>query len=251
MAPTPPYPFAPRLGCPLCTIVACARHSDSSPGPSPSHPASNEPSRSSSAGAGELLWTTPGGGEVVYHDDEVTAYIERKEPVSSRGHLVIVFNAHIPSLYSLTPSIIPLLQRLLSLAPALLEEHFPRSHPSSPEPEVQVGFITPPLWDPKLPVRDHLHAHAYLGSADRVGWLGMRALAHSAVGWYSVDDLIAEIREATSNNRIRSGGGKRVIGEVPGAGVRRGLPDGRELVDHPSGGLLQKDGESRSSGQEG
>ncbi|KAG9085338.1 hypothetical protein FS749_004487, partial [Ceratobasidium sp. UAMH 11750] len=96
-----------------------------------------------------------------------------------------------------------------------------------------VGFITPPWRDSKIPVTDHLHAHAYVGTLDRAGW--WRAMAYSSVAWYSVEDLIAEIREQTSNNRVRSADperkNSRPIDRVPNAGARAGLPDGRELTE--------------------
>ncbi|KZP00815.1 hypothetical protein CALVIDRAFT_594990 [Calocera viscosa TUFC12733] len=236
MPPSHPHPYAPRLGCPLCTIVACSRPSSAPPSPPSSAQASS--AGPSDVGRPSPLWITPAGGEVIYTDEEVTAYIERREPVSSKGHIVLVLNAHIPSLYDLTPGSIPLLQRLLVLAPLLLSQNFP-SHPfpptspaPAPEEQYSIGFLTPPLYDPRLPVRDHLHLHAYLGRADKAGWWGLRALAYGPVGWYGVEDLIAEIRESTSNNRVKTGyAGPRPIAQVPEAGVRTGLPDGRELLD--------------------
>ena len=39
---------------------------------------------------------------------------------------------------------------------------------------------------------DHLHAHAYILPADLMGW--WRGVGYSAMAWYDVDDLIAEIR---------------------------------------------------------
>jgi len=60
-------------------------------------------------------------------------------------------------------------------------------------------------------------------------------MAYSSVAWYGIEDLIAEIREQTSNNRVRSTGperkNSRPIDQVPNAGARAGLPDGRELTD--------------------
>lgn len=58
--------------------------------------------------------------------------------------------------------------------------------------QVRVGFITPPFKDSKIPVTDHLHAHAFLAPADQLGW--WRALSYSPLAWYAVDDLVAEIR---------------------------------------------------------
>ena len=56
----------------------------------------------------------------------------------------------------------------------------------------RIGFITPPFRDTKIPVTDHLHAHAYVEPADLMGW--WRSVAYSPVSWYAIDDLIAEIR---------------------------------------------------------
>lgn len=56
----------------------------------------------------------------------------------------------------------------------------------------RIGFITPPFRDTKIPVTDHLHAHAYVEPADLMGW--WRSVAYSPVAWYAIDDLIAEIR---------------------------------------------------------
>lgn len=68
----------------------------------------------------------------------------------------------------------------------------PANLPLTSNPAFHVGFITPPFRDSKIPVTDHLHVHAYIGTLDRAGW--WRAVAYSSVGWYSIDDLIAEIR---------------------------------------------------------
>jgi malonyl CoA-acyl carrier protein transacylase len=60
------------------------------------------------------------------------------------------------------------------------------------EQQFRIGFITPPFKDNKIPVTDHLHAHAYIAPGDLMGW--WRGIAYSPVAWYSIDDLIAEIR---------------------------------------------------------
>lgn len=60
------------------------------------------------------------------------------------------------------------------------------------EYQLQIGFITPPFKDSKIPVTDHLHAHAYIGHADLLGW--WRKVAYGPLSWYKIDDLIAEIR---------------------------------------------------------
>ena len=66
--------------------------------------------------------------------------------------------------------------------------HSSRTRPSN----FRIGFITPPFRDPRIPVTDHLHAHAFITPANQLGWF--RSIAYSSVAWYDVDDLIAEIR---------------------------------------------------------
>lgn len=56
----------------------------------------------------------------------------------------------------------------------------------------RIGFITPPFRDNKIPVTNHLHAHAYVLPTDLMGW--WRGVAYSGIAWYAIDDLIAEIR---------------------------------------------------------
>ena len=72
----------------------------------------------------------------------------------------------------------------------------PPTSPQHPEVAVQsqfrVGFITPPWKDVQFPIKDHLHAHAYVAPMDRCSW--WRRIAYSPLAWYAIDDLIAEIR---------------------------------------------------------
>lgn len=95
---------------------------------------------------------------------------------------------------------------------------------------------------------------------DLAGW--WRKVNYSGMGWWSIDDLIAEIRwvflndsryvcaltwigsEQTSNNRVKSAYPNRhgaPIERVPDAGARVGLPNGVEI---PQPGL---DGDSPAS----
>ncbi|KAH9853127.1 hypothetical protein C2E23DRAFT_729330 [Lenzites betulinus] len=218
--------FASKPGCPMCGIVSAAAA------------AALNPSSPSSHSKHDILW----------RDDNFTVYREVANPVSSKGHIVIVFNLHVPSLYTLSSSDLPLLVTLRDVAHHLLSAltapaSSPLSSPASARPHLldselgtraaresfRVGFITPPFKDNKIPVTDHLHAHAYALPADRMGW--WRSVAYSSVAWYDVDDLIAEIREETSNNRVRGGGSIRPIDLVPDAGARRGTADGIETTD--------------------
>ncbi|KAJ7785977.1 hypothetical protein B0H16DRAFT_1488777 [Mycena metata] len=216
--------FAPKPGCPMCSIVSKSVAPPNSPR-SPSLSASKEP---------ELLW----------HDDNFTAYREKANPVSSKGHIVIAFNLHVPSIYTLSSTDLPLLVNVRSLATRLLTSLLPPSSPivtpmaSTSAPlnnataQFRIGFITPPLWDPKIPVTDHLHAHAYIGPGDLMGWY--RKMVFGPVSWYAIDDLIAEIRESVSNNRIKSGYENRAsapIDRVADAGAASGTADGIETSE--------------------
>lgn len=65
--------FAPKTGCPMCSIVASASHVSPNSPRSPSFP--------------------PGStqAEVLWRDDNFTAYREKANPVSSKGHIIIAF----------------------------------------------------------------------------------------------------------------------------------------------------------------
>lgn len=63
---------------------------------------------------------------------------------------------------------------------------------SDPANKFNIGFIVSPFSDPKIPVSDHVHLHAYIGNMDLAGW--WRKLNYSGMGWWAIDDLIAEIR---------------------------------------------------------
>ncbi|KAL1951776.1 hypothetical protein VTO73DRAFT_925 [Trametes versicolor] len=219
--------FAHKPGCPMCGIVSAASASALSPS-----------SPTGSSAKHEILW----------RDDNFTVYRESANPVSSKGHIVVVFNLHVPSLYTLSSSDLPLLVSLRDiahrtlaalLAPSASPSSSPAARPQNlldvgqttraARESFRVGFITPPFRDNKIPVTDHLHAHAYALPADLMGW--WRGVAYSSVAWYDVDDLIAEIREETSNNRVRTGTNSRPIDLVPDAGARRGTADGIETTD--------------------
>ncbi|KAJ3513733.1 hypothetical protein NLJ89_g2784 [Agrocybe chaxingu] len=182
--------------------------------------------------------------EVLWRDDNFTAYREKANPVSSKGHIIIAFNLHVPSVYSLSSTDLPCLPISETLppdcslpAPCVDPRHAfnllaPRSPTRTPTNQFRIGFITPPFKDNKIPVTDHLHAHAYIGPADLAGW--WRSVAYSPIAWYAIEDLIAEIRESVTNNRIKSGYENRVrapIDLVPSAGARAGNADGVETTE--------------------
>lgn len=220
--------FASRPGCPMCSIVSSASHITPNSPRSPSFPpGSTHP---------EVIWT----------DENFTVYREKANPVSSKVHLIIPFNLHVPSIYTLSSSDLPLLVNVRNLAIRLLSPYlapsapstpsgsstFPSTNSDDPNNKFHIGFITPPFKDNKIPITDHLHAHAYIGPADLLGW--WRGIAYSSVGWYDIDDLIAEIRESVSNNRVKSGYENRrqaPIDMVPGAGARAGTANGIETTE--------------------
>ncbi|KAJ7139787.1 hypothetical protein C8R44DRAFT_940129 [Mycena epipterygia] len=194
--------FAPKTGCPMCGIVASSVHAPSNSPRSPSFPVGS---------------TQP---EVLWRDDNFTAYREKANPVSSKGHIIIAFNLHVPSIYTLSSTDLPLLVNVRSLATRLANAQF------------RIGFITGMFSDSKIPIKDHLHAHAYIGPPDLMGW--WRAKAYGPLSWYPIDDLIAEIRESVTNNRIKSGYENRAqapIDMVPHAGARAGTADGIETTE--------------------
>ncbi|KAG2077029.1 hypothetical protein BDR04DRAFT_1089320 [Suillus decipiens] len=220
--------FAPKPGCPMCGIVAAA--AVQVPG---------QPPRSLTCPDG------PAEPETIWRDENFTAYREKTYPVSSNGHIIIAFNLHVPSIYTLSSSDLPLLvnvrnlgRRLLSASPPPSSPLFSSDNSSShsvplqpTESQFRIGFITPPFKDNKIPITDHLHAHAYLAPADLLGW--WRGVAYGPLAWYAIDDLIAEIRESVSNNRVKSGYDNRTnapIDAVPEAGARTGAADGNEYT---------------------
>ncbi|KAI0757265.1 hypothetical protein C8Q80DRAFT_1132761 [Daedaleopsis nitida] len=222
--------FAPKPGCPMCGIVSTATAAAVE---SPASPSVNAPKQP------EVLW----------RDDNFTVYRESANPVSSKGHIVVAFNLHVPSIYTLSSSDLPLLVSLRDISHRVLQSlqspSSPLASPPASSPPQQplndasrlrstresfrIGFITPPWKDNKIPVTDHLHAHGYILPGDLMGW--WRGVAYSSIAWYDLDDLIAEIREETSNNRVRSGVNPRPIDFIPDAGARRGTADGIETTD--------------------
>jgi len=258
--------FAPRAGCPMCSIVAKGLHNAPNSA-SPFSPPLNFSQQQSRTAKED---TSP---EILWRDDNFTVYRERAYPVSSKAHLIIVFNLHVPSLYTLSSSDVPLLVSLRNTAHRFLSAltQSPPSPLATPTPmpmtanstasstttlvqspplnaatpldpqqssNFRVGFISPPFKDSCIPVKDHLHAHAYVAPNDRCGW--WRGVAFGPLAWYAVDDLIAEIRESSSNNRVKSGyenRGSAPINRVADAGMRSGTANGLETTDAPLAAL--------------
>jgi hypothetical protein len=64
------------------------------------------------------------------------------------------------------------------------------------------------------------------------------------MAWYDIDDLIAEIRETVSNNRVKSGYENRPLAPidmVPHAGARSGTTDGIETSEPGLGSTTAED----------
>jgi len=197
----------------MCSIVSTASHTTPNSPRTPKFP--------------------PGStqAEVLWRDDNLTAYREKANPISSKGHIIIVFNLHVPSIYTLSSSDLPLLSNVRNLATRLLATLPIADPPQNLNSHFRIGFITPPFKDSKIPVTDHLHAHAFIGPPDLLGW--WRGVAYGPLAWYPIEDLIAEIRESTTNNRVKSGYDNRrraPIDMVPSAGARAGHADGVETT---------------------
>jgi hypothetical protein len=72
----------------------------------------------------------------------------------------------------------------------------------SPQAAFHIGFITPPLKDPKIPIGDHLHAHAFIGEMDKIKWYEVPRKVAFNMGWWDITDLIAEIRYGSINDAM-------------------------------------------------
>ncbi|WVR06982.1 hypothetical protein IAU60_004019 [Kwoniella sp. DSM 27419] len=256
LQPPPGHP-----GCVLCSLVASTstrRGSRTvSPGHSPSvtntllpRPASADPySQPFEAGPSSPITSASSSGkEVVFQDSELTIYkAEGKEKLCSGGkHLIVVINKHVESVYELGPSDVPLLSHILDTCRRIL---LPTGHDAGPvhatssdpergkrrvdEDDLRVGFVGSVMKDPQCPHK-HLHAHAMLGPIDTSlpgATFFRRNVVFAGVNWWNVEDLRAEIREESSNNRVKSGyehRGRAPIDRVPEAGSVTGLPNALE-----------------------
>ncbi|ODN79840.1 hypothetical protein L202_03734 [Cryptococcus amylolentus CBS 6039] len=169
-----------------------------------------------------------GGRDIVYGDKDITIYkAEGKERLCQDGrHLIIVVNEHLQSVYEFGASDIPLLSHIIDTAVQILNSAASASlddeERGKEKDKVQVGFVGSLMKDPQSP-HAHLHAHAYLPPIDTKlagATLWRRNVVFGSLNWWSVEDLRAEIREATSNNRVKTGYQHREapINQVPDAG---------------------------------
>ncbi|KAF8559330.1 hypothetical protein OG21DRAFT_1480694 [Imleria badia] len=116
--------------------------------------------------AGDVLQASDARPEILWRDDNFTAYPEQANPVSSKAHIVI-WSAR-PSLYTLSSSDLPLLVNIRNLARRLLASSL-TGLAQQDNSQFHISFITPPLRDNKIPVSDHLYAYAYIPPVDRLG----------------------------------------------------------------------------------
>ncbi|KDN49407.1 hypothetical protein RSAG8_02109, partial [Rhizoctonia solani AG-8 WAC10335] len=112
--------FSPRAGCPMCSIVT-----------STPHPTPLSSPRSPTFPNGVSSSTTTAARQIIWKDENVTAYVEKNNPVSSKGHIIILLNLHVPSIYSLSSTDLPLLVHIQRLAARLLTQLTPSSAASS------------------------------------------------------------------------------------------------------------------------
>ncbi|ORY34079.1 hypothetical protein BCR39DRAFT_518376 [Naematelia encephala] len=245
-------------GCTLCSIVSSAASHDEQ-GPSPRttstflpHPLDTEPSPQTGLptysspfererdvpASQERTPTQPGGREVLYKDEDITVVraTGKERLVDGGRHLLVIINKHLESVYDLGPSDVPLLSRILELARHILTSIPPAPGSDSErgrsfnDSDLRVGFVGPISKDPQSPYA-HLHAHATLGPYDAKlpgATFWRRNVVLGPMNWWSVEDLRAEIRESTSNNRVKSGyehRGRAPIDRVPDAGSITGLPN--------------------------
>lgn len=127
-------------------------------------------------------------------------YIPWYDSTISRERLVSIVRSQSPSDVPLLVQVQRRAHQLLyvlqrtpsSRSPDPYRTNSPANSPLTQTANFNVGFITPPFKDNKIPVTDHLHIHAYIGDPDLAGW--WRRVAYSSLAWYSVEDLIAEIR---------------------------------------------------------
>ncbi|WRT66285.1 uncharacterized protein IL334_003238 [Kwoniella shivajii] len=189
------------------------------------------------------------GKEVVHQDSEVTVYkAQGKESLCSDGkHLIVVLNKHLENVYDLGPSDVPLLSHIIELSNRLLGSLPAQANSSSSDAErgkgkgkendVRVGLVGSVMKDPQCP-HAHLHAHAMLGPVDTSlpgASFWRRNVVFGTMNWWGIEDLRAEIREETSNNRVKSGYQHRdraPIDRVPDAGSLAGLPNALDPSDY-------------------
>ncbi|KAJ9106316.1 hypothetical protein QFC21_001461 [Naganishia friedmannii] len=219
---------------------------------------------------GSSTRTTGGGSDeermLLVDDDELTGWLANRSERLARNarHVVLAFKRHVQDVYDFGPQDIPLLSHALQTAHLLLdrtpsaiqkgkgkavdhEADAGRNLDSAQfdgfgEGERRVGFVTGITRDPQFPYA-HLHIHATLGPLDSASWY-RRTVTYSSwsPGWWGLEDLIAEIRETTSNNRVKSGYGRRnaPITAVPLAGSDTGLPNALEPSTANSSHALPK-----------
>ncbi|WWC70281.1 uncharacterized protein I206_104231 [Kwoniella pini CBS 10737] len=262
--PTRPPNIISHPGCVLCSLVSSTfdQLSSSSPLQSPNARSSllppsggdstssyHHPFERSSSPSPIPRRLNTGGKDVVHQDSYITVYkAEGKEKLCSDGrHLIVVVNKHLESVYDFGPSDVPLLSHILEVTHRLLSRTPGQSNTSASEAErgkgkekendVRVGFVGSVKKDPQSP-HPHLHAHAMVGPIDTSlpgATFWRRNVIFGSMNWWGIEDLRAEIREESSNNRVKSGyqhRDKAPIDRVPDAGSIAGLPNALDPSDY-------------------
>lgn len=224
--------FSPKPGCPLCGVVSAARDS-------PSHnilhrddnfTAYHETANPVSS-KGHIIIAFKSAVPLLFYFcsssnvlPSVTASMSPPFTCSSVPPFFFIYICQQSDFIVINPqssSDLPLLVQVRDLATRLLTElagksstdvpvspisasprasTFMASTPTTDTSNFRIGFITPPWKDSKIPVTDHLHAHAYVLPADKLGW--WRGVAYGGLAWYAIEDLIAEIRYVLSHAHI-------------------------------------------------
>ncbi|WOO76606.1 uncharacterized protein LOC62_01G000233 [Vanrija pseudolonga] len=177
------------------------------------------------------------GRHIIYRDDDITVYpADDADALCGGGrHLTIVLNRHLTSVYQFGPTDLALLSHITATASRLLLATAAKSPEAADRifgaKDVSVGFVNGMPRDPRSPYA-HLHAQAFLGPFEKSlpgSTLWRRNVVFGTLNWWAIPDLIAEIREETSNNRIKSGyenlRPNAPLSKVPDAGAAEGFPN--------------------------
>lgn len=195
--------------------------------------------------------------DTIFVDEDFLVYrVEGNEAVCKNGkHLVIVLARHLEDVYDLGPPDVPLLNKIQQVVRHILEsipddgsnvkgrgKGNADETENSGKHEIRIGFIVSPFRD-SLHSHKHLHLHALIPPLDNASFIRRNFAfgglwAPGSVGWWELEDLIAEIREDSSNNRIKSGyGGSRKNAPIVGvmdAGSAHGHSNALETSNPPT-----------------
>ncbi|KAG7562607.1 hypothetical protein FFLO_01980 [Filobasidium floriforme] len=170
--------------------------------PSPTSPTAHAPLTSPSTSTSTSSRKVAGERRAIYTDSDLTVWPALsgragEALASGERHLVLAFNVHVESVYQLGRADVPLLTRALRIANDLLDKDPSGQTQTDPglgtkAEERKIGFVVGPLRDPRHPYA-HVHLHAVKGPWDLASYY-RKAMVYNFVGWYELEDLIAEIR---------------------------------------------------------